>query len=41
MLAPYTLNEQRLTGHIVSAFTIMAAMIGITYFGHHEEPDYR
>jgi len=40
VMAPHTLGEKRLPGHVVSAVTIMIAIVGITIFGHHEEPEF-
>eukprot|EP01052_Picozoa_sp_SAG31_P028368 SAG31_NODE_2731_length_5175_cov_1.794129_5_plen_295_part_00 len=39
-VAPHTLGEQRLPGHIVSAMTIASGIVGVTISGHQEEPDY-
>jgi hypothetical protein len=40
IVAPHTLNEERLPGHIISAVVIGVAIVGITIFGHHPEPEF-
>ena len=40
VMAPHTLGERRLPGHIISAVTIPMAIVGITTFGSHPEPEF-
>ena len=40
VMAPHTLGEKRLPGHVASAIVIVVAIVGITGFGHQEEREY-